>query len=243
MKVAIFVQARMGSSRLPGKVLMPILGKPMLKFQIERLKEVKLAHQLVVLTTDLKLDDSIAVFCKQENVLCYRGSEEDVLDRYYQAALYYKADVIVRVTADCPLIDPAVIDQVIDLFLRNRPDCDYASNTLIRSFPRGLDVEVMSFKALKEAFLKATLAPEREHVTYHIYTHPEKFCLENLELQPHQDRHRWTVDTPEDFKLVQMIFEAIYNNTPCFGLNELLDLLKKHPDWSLINTDVEQKKI
>lgn len=243
MKVAIFVQARMGSSRLPGKVLMPILEKPMLKFQIDRLKKVKLAHQLVVLTTDLKLDDPIVAFCQQENVLCYRGSEEDVLDRYYQAALYYKANVIVRVTADCPLIDPAVIDQVIDLFLKNQPDCDYASNTLIRSFPRGLDVEVMSFDALKHAFLKGSLTPEREHVTYYIYKHPEKFRLKNLELQPHQDSHRWTVDTPEDFQLVQMIFEAIYRDNPHFGLNDLLELLHKHPDWSLINANIEQKKV
>lgn len=241
MSVDIYVQARIGSTRLPGKVMKKIMDKPLLEYQLERLKQVKEADAIVILTSTDQLDDSIAEFCKNRNLLCLRGSNEDVLDRYYQAARERKSDVVVRVTGDCPLIDPQIVDEVIRFFKNH--SYDYVSNGIERTYPRGLDVEVFSFKALEEAWKNGKRGEEREHVTPYIYRHPELFLIHNISLDPPLDHYRWTVDTPEDFELVKKILEALYPNNPRFLMKDVLELLDKHPSWMQINAHIEQKAL
>ena len=242
MRIEAFIQARMGSTRLPGKVLKEVLGRPLLDYLIERLKQARELDDTVILTSKEVSDDPIVRFCDEKMVPCFRGSEEDVLDRYYQAALSRKPDGIVRITADCPLIDPAIVDQVVKTFRENTPTFDYVSNSLERTFPRGLDVEIFSYQALAIAFQKAKSPEEREHVTLYLYRHPELFHLKNVAMSPSYAHHRWTVDTPEDFALIKLIIEHLYPNNPRFRLTDVLKLLSKHPEWSLLNAHIEQKK-
>lgn len=243
MSTVIIVQARMTSTRLPGKVLKTVLGKPLLDYQLERLRRVKLASRIVIATTTNDTDQPIVEWCERQGIDCFRGSEQDVLARYHGAAALYHADTIVRITSDCPLIDPAVIDRIIQHYLDHRSSCDYASNCLERSYPRGMDVEVFSRRALDEAFAEAAESAEREHVTPFIYRHPERYRLANIAYRENQGRHRWTVDTPEDFELVEKILGALYPAKPSFTLEDVLDLLQRHPDWADINAHVEQKKL
>ncbi|MBD2517199.1 glycosyltransferase family protein [Nostoc sp. FACHB-973] len=242
MKNVIIVQARMTSTRLPGKVLKKILDKPLLEYQIERLKRVKFADEIVIATTNNSTDLPIVELCERLSIAYFRGSEEDVLDRCYQAAKEHHADVVVRVTSDCPLIDPQVIDRVIQFYLDNQSQYDYVSNCLERTYPRGMDTEIFSFIALHEAFVEATTQPDREHVTPFIYMHPERYRLTQVVYLENQSSHRWTVDTADDFELIKRIIEALYPKLPKFTLEDCLDLLRQHPDWSLINAHVEQKQ-
>lgn len=241
MTVEIYVQARMGSTRLPGKVMMQVLGQPLLKFQIERLQQVKQADAIVILTTTSPKDDVIVDFCKENRILCYRGPEDDVLGRYYQSAQKRKPDTIVRITADCPLIDPEVVDEVITAFKDSSPPYDYVSNSLISTYPRGLDTEVFSFSALEKAFHNGHEPYEREHVTPYLYGHPELFRLKNVASPVNLAHHRWTVDTPEDFHLIRLILENLYPKNPQFRLKDVLGLMEKHPDWVAINAHIQQK--
>lgn len=241
MSIEIFLQARMGSSRLPGKVLKTVLGRPLLAYQIERLREVKQADSLLLLTTRQPEDDRLAAFCKQEGVECFRGAEADVLDRFFQAAQARGTELIIRSTADCPLIDPEIIDRGIELFQSAAPPCDYLSNSLERTFPRGLDFELFTAAALKKAWQEALDPWEREHVTPYLYHHPAQFKLQNLAHTPSLSHHRWTVDTEEDFTLISKMLEAIYPLSPRFRLRDLLELSDSHPDWRLINAHIPQK--
>lgn len=243
MKVVIIVQARMTSTRLPGKVLKQIQGKSLLEYQLERLRRVKLADEIVIATTTNETDQPIVEFCERLGVACFRGSEHDVLARYHDAATLHQADMVVRVTSDCPLIDPAVIDQVIGFFLNHIEEYDYVTNCLKRTYPRGMDAEVLSFQVLHEAFVEAVEPEEREHVTPFIYRHPERYRLANIDFSENQEHHRWTVDTPEDFELVEKILTALYPVHPDFSLEDVLDLLQRHPNWANINAHVEQKKL
>jgi spore coat polysaccharide biosynthesis protein SpsF len=243
MKRVIILQARMNSSRLPGKVLMPVLGKPLLAYELERLQRVRNCDALVVATTTDAADDPVAALCQEMAIACYRGSEHDVLDRYYQAAKISQADLVVRVTGDCPLIDPDVVSEAISLFETSATSdtpIDYVSNTLQRSFPRGLDTEVFSFKALESAWKEAVDPAEREHVTGFIYRHPERFRLQGYRQPMNRSQLRWTVDLPEDFELVAMILEALFPENPTFTQEDVVRLLKRHPAWSGINAHVEQ---
>lgn len=242
MRTVIIVQARMTSTRLPGKVLKRVLGKPLLEYQIERLQRVKLANEVVIATTTNKTDEPIVELCNSLSVAYFRGSEEDVLSRYYQAATASKADLVVRVTSDCPLIDPQVINAAIDYYLQNQSNYDYVSNCIKRTYPRGMDIEVFSFSVLQQAFLEATAQPDREHVTPFIHRQPERYRLGHVLYSEDCSHHRWTVDTPEDFELIQKIIEAVYPNQPCFTLEDCLELLQQNPDWYFINSDIEQKK-
>lgn len=242
MKVVIIVQARMTSTRLPGKVLKEVLGKSLLEYQIERLKRVESAENIIIATTVNETDQPIIELCKRLSIDYFRGSETDVLSRYYQAALAYRADVAVRVTSDCPLIDPWVINQVIQYYLDNQFEYDYVSNSLERTYPRGMDTEVFSFKALKEAFQEATAQPDREHVTPFIHRQPERYHLGHVKYSEDYSHYRWTVDTLEDFELVQKIIEALYPSNPEFTLEDCLRLLKRYPSWSKINSHIEQKQ-
>jgi spore coat polysaccharide biosynthesis protein SpsF len=243
MRTEIFVQARMGSTRLPGKVLKPVLNKPLLGYLIERLQDAKEVDEIVVLTTIESQDDQIETFCQKFKIPCFRGSQENVLERYYQAAQLRNVDLIIRITADCPLIDPAIIDQLVRLYKNEFPRYDYISNGLKRTFPRGLDVEVFSFEALKKTFEAASSMSQKEHVTPFIYQHPELFKLRNVEHIPSLQNYRWTVDTPEDFELIRLILEHLYPIQPKFRLNDILNLLEEHKSWNQINAHIEQKKI
>jgi len=237
----IIIQARMGSTRLPGKVFKTVAGKSLLAHQLARVEKVQGADRMVVACTEHERDDVIAEFCEREGVCLFRGSEEDVLSRYHGAAEKFGATVVVRLTSDCPLMDATVVDAVIDKF--NQGGYDYVSNTINRSFPRGLDVEVFSRKALDIAQKQATEPSDREHVTPFIYRQPEKFTLGDVFYSSDQSHHRWTVDTPEDFLLISKVIEALYPKDPGFRMEEVLALLERHPDWATINAHIEQKKV
>lgn len=241
MKTVIIVQARMTSTRLPGKVLKKVLGKSLLEYQVERLRRVKYADEIVIATTINETDQPIVDLCRHLSVPCFRGSEQDVLARYHGAAREHQAETTVRITSDCPLIDPQVIDRVIQFYLEHRPAYDYVSNSLERTYPRGMDTEVFSIKALNEAFAEATEQSDREHVTPFIHRQPDRYQLANVAHTENQSHHRWTVDTPEDFELVKNIINALYPANPLFNLQDCLNLLQKHPEWEKINVHVQQK--
>jgi spore coat polysaccharide biosynthesis protein SpsF len=242
-RVVVILQARMGASRLPGKPLKKVLDRPLLSYQIERLRRAKLVDEIVIATTTEPQDDQIETFCKSENITHFRGSTLDVLDRYYQAAKAFQADVVVRVTGDCPLIDPKVVDQVIGYYLDHLPTYQYVSNSLERTFPRGLDTEIFSYDLLERAAKEANLPPEREHVTLYFYTHPEKFSLGNVKHSADLSDHRWTVDTTEDLELITKILEEMYPRKHNFNMEDVLKVLDCHPDWSKINSHIKQKSI
>lgn len=242
-KVVVIIQARMNSSRLPGKVLRPVLGKSLLSYQLERLRRIPSADAICVATTRDRVDDAIVAFCAQERVECFRGSEQDVLERYAQAAAASGAGTVVRVTADCPLIDPAVVDRTIRFFLDAKGGYDYVSNVLERTYPRGMDCEVFSAELLNRAHREAKSPREREHVTPFFYENPAKFRLGSVTHAEDLSRFRWTVDTPQDWMLIEKILTALYPAKPRFVLQDVLDLLARHPDWSAINQDVRQKTV
>lgn len=239
MTTLIIVQARMTSTRLPGKVLLPLCGEPMLTRLVERLRRAQRVDGIVIATTTNATDDPIASLCEALGVPCHRGSEHDVLSRYADAARLHGADVVVRITADCPLIDPALVDQVIATY--EEGDSHYVSNMLPPTWPFGMAVEVFSAAVLRQANAEATEAAEREHVTPFIYWHPERYRLRNVPSQNDLSAQRWTVDTPEDYELVRRLFESLYPIHPAFTLADLLAAMKAHPEWVEINRHIQQK--
>lgn len=243
MKIEAFIQARMGSTRLPGKVLMEVKGKPLLGILVERLSRCHQLDQVVILTSNESCDYPIVDFCSQHHIPFFRGTEEDVLKRYYDAAVERNVDSVVRITSDCPLMDPKIVDQLVTEFRNSRPQCDYLSNTLKRTYPRGLDIEVFSFNALKIAHENAQRKEEREHVTLYMYRHPDKFLLKNSAHIPSLEKYRLTVDTKEDFELIRLILEHFYPDYSGFTLEDIVNLLVLHPSWLKINAHIEQKKI
>lgn len=242
MKIVAIIQARMGSERLPGKVLKKVLNKPLLEYQIERVKRAKYINEIVVATTLSKIDEPIIKLCKKLSVSYYRGSERNVLSRYYKAAKEHNADIIVRITGDCPIIDPCIIDKVIMHFVSNSNKYDFVSNVIVRSYPRGMDTEVFTFGLLNAAFLEATSVFDLEHVTPFFYRNPTRFRLANVSYKQKKGQYRLTVDTIEDFILVKKIVEALYPNNPNFTLEDTLELFKTNPHLILINQHVEQNR-
>jgi len=242
MRVVIITQARMTSTRLPGKVLRKVQWKSLLEHQLDRLKRVASIVEVIVATTVNHSDEPIVELCKKLQVAYHRGSENDVLARYYGAAEPFKPDVVVRVTSDCPVIDPGVIEQVIQFYIDHYPNYDYVSNCLTRSYPRGMDTEVFSFQALEEAFNEATALPDREHVTPFIQNQPDRYRLGDVSYHQNQNSHRWTVDTEEDFDLISKIIDTLYPEKANFNLEDILKILEQNPEWKKINTHVEQKK-
>ena len=241
MKIVLIIQARMNSQRLPGKVLKPILGKPMLSYLIERVKRVSEINEIVLATTIHNSDEPVADLGRKQRVTVFRGSEEDVLSRFYEAAKLCKADAVVRVTGDCPVIDPNIVGQVIRCFKEKCRNVDYVSNILKRTYPRGLDTEIFSFKALQEAFEEGASPFEREHVTPFIYNQPNRFRLASVEYPLNLSKHRWTVDTREDFELLQNIISSLYPSNPSFTLEDILELIQAHPEWEALNAHIAQK--
>jgi len=235
-KVAAIIQARVGSTRLPRKVLKKIVGKPMLWHVIERVKKARLIDEVVLATTTKKEDKVLLELAKRSGTKSYAGSEEDVLDRYFQAATRFGADSVVRVTSDCPLIDPEVVDKVVRYFFDG--GFDYVSNTVKLSYPDGLDVEVLSFRVLKEAWDKARLSSEREHVTSYLKNHPEIFKIGSVENEEDLSHMRWTVDEERDLKFVREVYKRLYREGEVFYMRDVLDLLRKHPKLMEINKGI-----
>ena len=243
MSVVAVIQARMGSSRLPGKVLKDISGKPMLWHVVNRLRYSKLINKIVVATSVNKKDDVIEKFCKENNIDFYRGSEKDVLDRYYQTAILYKADYVVRITADCPLIDPQVVDKVISGYLRNVNTFDGANNTIDRTYPRGLDVEIVSFSALEKCWKSANKDYQREHVMVYIYECEKIFKLHSVKNSRDLSHFRWTVDEEADLRFVREVYNRLYQEERVFFMEDVLKVLGEDPYLRKINKDIRQKHI
>ncbi len=225
MIIAI-IQARMSSSRLPKKVLIDIEGTPSLKFMIDRVKKSKLIDKIIVATTNNEKDNEIVKFCYDNDIFCYRGSENDVLDRYYQSAKEHQATTIVRLTSDCPLIDPNLIDQTINLY--NQENVDYASNTVPpdkKKYPDGSDVEVFSFEALKKSWAEATDLKDREHVTFYLWKRGQNFKTIMLDNEHDWGEYRITIDYKEDLNLVREIVRKL-NNKNLFGFTkEIIEII------------------
>jgi len=237
-KVVAIIQARMGSARLMGKVLMDITGKPMLWHVVHRASQSKLVDKVVIVTSTNKSDNLIVTFARTNDIPCFRGSEDDVLDRYYQAAKWIRANVIVRITADCPLIDPDVVDNVIKCYLGG--DYGYVSNTAPPTFPDGLDTEVFSSEALERAWREAKWQLEREHVTPYIRKHPELFRIGNVTYDEDLSALRWTVDEPQDLDFVRAVYKHL--GTAMFHMGDVLNLLKEHPELTDLNAGIERNE-
>lgn len=233
MNTIAILQARMGSYRLPGKVLKPILGRPMLDLQIERVKRSKTIDQLVVATSVNPEDRAIAGLCQRVGVDCFRGDPENVLDRFYRAAKQYKPEHVVRLTGDCPLADPSLIDDLVEFYLAH--GCDYASNCHEPSLPDGLDAEIFSFSALEQAWKEAELPSHLEHVTPFIRSNPERFKIACYRYHTHLSHLRWVVDEPEDLEFVRRVYEALYPIKPEFGTEDILALLERKPELLKLN--------
>lgn len=231
MKIIGIIQARMGSSRFPGKVLKEICGKTILEHIVERLKSSKLLNEVYVATSVSQIDDEVEKLCIEKNIKVFRGSENDVLDRFYQAAKHFGAgenDAIARITGDCPLIDPAVADEIIELFIEKNHD--YAANVNPPTYPDGLDFEVMKFKTLEKAWKEANLQSEREHVTLHIRNHSEIYSIGNLYCKNDYSGLRWTLDEPEDFEVIKAIYENLYNQNNIFVMNDIIRFLDSNKE-------------
>lgn len=242
MKVTAIIQARMGSTRLQGKVLQDLAGAPMLDRVVGRVSRAKTLDDVVVATTIRPDDDIIERVCKAKGWNCFRGSEDDVLDRYHRAAVNSRAQVVVRITSDCPLIEPDIVDMVVQQFLDGQPNIDYASNCVPHpTFPRGLDTEVLRFDVLERAWREDGNPAWREHVTPYIYRHPELFRIHCITNNIDYSSMRWTVDTAADLAFVRRIYDHFGHDR--FSWQEVLDLLAEHPAWLEINRHVEQKAI
>jgi len=244
MTVAAVVQARMGSTRLPGKVMRALQGHTVLAQVVMRLRRSSTVDTIIVATTQHPLDDMIVDECARLNVPYYRGREHDVLDRYYEAARAHGAEVVVRVTSDCPLIDPGVLDEAVSVYLRAASSSSapaYVSNTLERSYPRGLDVEVFGFGALEQAWRAASAPHEREHVTPYFYEHPDQFRLLQVKHSADLSALRWTLDTEEDWALLSTIYAALWSEKEPITTQAVLELLSKHPSLGELNAHVAQK--
>lgn len=238
MKIVAIVQARMGSTRLPRKVLADIHGKPMLQWLLDRLKAVEEIDDIVVATTMNPGDDILETWLNDNNINCFRGEEFDVLDRFYHCAKSISAELIVRITADDPLIDPGIISQAIAIILDDE-SIDYCSNKVNPSYPEGLDIEVLRYDALVLAYNKARLLSEREHVTPYIWKHPENFSLCGFEFSPNLSAWRWTVDNPADLEFVRKIFYHFIDN-PLVPFEDLIEYIENNPELIEINAGPER---
>lgn len=243
-KVVAILQARMSSSRLPGKVLLDLGWRPVLSRMVERVRLTKRVDQVVVATTLDPSDDPIVELCQSEGVEVFRGSLPDVLDRYYQAALWYQADVIVRLTGDCPLVDPQLIDDVVEALIDRQVDfaCNRLPPPFSRTYPIGLDVEACTFSALERAWREAVEKKDREHVLPYLYEVPGRF--KNAQLDHNEDlgHLRWTLDTPEDYTLLQEVIKRLDNRND-FSWHEVLELFNRDPALANRNQDIHHKSM
>ncbi len=240
MKITATIQARMGSTRLPGKVLMTVGTEPVLARVVHRLRRAALIDGIIVATSDRPADDAIVRECNRLQVACFRGSENDVLDRYWQAAQWCGAEAIVRITSDCPLIDAELVDETIQAFLSH--SADYTSNALERTYPIGLDAEVFTIATLERTWRAAREAYEREHVTPYIYEHPELFRLVSVRDERDYSAYRLTLDTHEDLQLIRTIYSR-FEGRDDFGWQDVLALMEREPELAQLNARVLQKAV
>jgi len=224
----------MGSSRLPGKILMPLAGHPVLWHVVNRLRQSKRLTNVVVATTVNPADDQVEQFCQENNIPCYRGSEEDVLDRYYRAILLYHADPVIRITADCPCIDPLIIDELIDGYVAG----GYEVYGLSGEFPDGLDCEMFSYRVMFESWNNARLKSEREHVVLYPWNHPELFKQGELFKFTAMAHHRWTIDEEKDYRFLTELYNRLYREGDLFTTDDILALLEREPELAQINTGI-----
>lgn len=238
--ILVVVQARMTSSRLPGKVLLPILGEPLLIRMIERLRMAETPFQIVVATSTDPADDALEILCRAHEIDCFRGDLVDCLDRHYQAAVQYGADIVVKIPSDCPLIDPRIIDQVLGVYLANPDQYDFVSNLHPPTWPDGNDVEIMTFDCLKATWQEATKPLEREHTTPYIWDTPGRFRVGNVVWETGQDysmSHRFTIDYRADYEFIEQVFLELYPENPRFSCQDIVDLLESQPELYQINAD------
>lgn len=240
-KTVAIIQARFSSSRLPGKALLPICGRPLLALMIERVKRGKRIDEIWIACTDRIADDPIAALAEKEGVRCFRGDENDVLDRFLKTGRKSGGDVLVRLTGDCPLIDPLLVDEVVSMFQKAKGQLDYASNCVERTYPDGLDVEVFSREALEKAAKEAKHPFFRQHVTPYIHGRHQRplssgsFRIGSFKGNKDYSHLRWTVDEKEDYILVKKIFEALYPAKKNFGWLDVVQLQQSEPDLLKIN--------
>mgnify|MGYP001224303245 CR=1 FL=1 len=235
------LQARTSSTRLPGKVLRPILGRPMLARQIERLQRSRHIGPLVVATSSEDSDHPLAALCAEIGIPCHRGALNDVLDRFYgAAAAQMPSEHVIRLTGDCPLADWQVIDACIDFHLAG--NFDYSTNAFQPTFPDGLDIEVFRFRCLEEAWREAALPSEREHVTPFIHQRPVRYRIGHYRQERDLSWLRWTVDEPADFEVVDTIYRALYPANPAFTTADILDFLSRHPEVAALNSQIPRNE-
>ncbi len=240
VRVVAIIQARVGSTRLPGKVLKDLGGETVLARVVKRTSRASLVDEVVVATTVQPADGAIVKECERLPVACFRGNEADVLDRYYRAAQRFLADAIVRITSDCPLIDPELIDATIRAFQNQK--VDYATNALVVTFPRGLDVEVFTVGALTHAWAAADEAYQRTHVTPYIYENDELFKIVSLSAERDYSKYRWTLDTVEDFEVIREVYKHFADDDR-MTWHEVLLLMETHPELAKLNSYVRQKTL
>ena len=240
MRIVAIIQARMGSTRLPGKVLSDLCGETVLARVVSRVRQCRYVNEVIVATSVDPADNAIVQECCRHDVCAFRGSECDVLDRYYWAAQRARADAVARITADCPLIDPDVSDKTIQAFVAQQ--ADYASNVLQRTYPRGLDTEVMTIAALGSAWKDAWDPCQREHVTPFLYQHPDRFGLVSVTGERDYSNYRWTLDTAEDLQFLRAVYERCAKPSH-LRLREVLRILEREPNLAEINQHVRQKAI
>ncbi len=239
--IVAIIQARMGSERLPGKVLFKLHGKTVIEWIVERLRGSRYLKQVIIATSNQPGDDVLVSHCKQKTIHVFRGSENDVLDRYYRCARDVKAEVIVRLTGDDPFIDYRIVDRVLDAFFQEGKQYDYVSNVYPRrTYPRGLDTEVFSFQALEQAWREDTNPSWREHVTQYFQKHPELFRIGTVTHDEDLSHYRWALDTEDDWRFFQAISPYVEINTPW---EDIVSILRRHPEIARINAHVQQKKV
>jgi spore coat polysaccharide biosynthesis protein SpsF len=239
-KILIIVQARMSSNRLPNKVLLPILGETLLYRMIERLMMIQQRAQIIIATSENPEDDVIKTEAEFIGVPCFRGSLNNLLDRHYQAALKYGADIVVKIPSDCPLIDPRIVDKGLDYFLQHREDFDYVSNLHPATYPDGNDVEIMTMECLSKAWHEAKRPLEWEHTTPYIWENPDQFSIGNFRWETGLDysmSHRFTIDYRKDYFFIKNVFEELYPTNPRFSMTDILNLLKNKPEIYRINAE------
>ncbi|OPX88180.1 MAG: 3-deoxy-manno-octulosonate cytidylyltransferase [Pelotomaculum sp. PtaB.Bin104] len=243
IKMVVIIQARMGSTRLPGKVMKDLFGKSVLAHVIERVNQIKSIDDIIIATTTSERDDIVEQEAVNQGVKVFRGSEEDVLDRYYHAAKKYNARSVVRITSDCPLIDPFISDEIINYFQEHEYDLvtNAGGDLTQRTYPRGLDTEVFSMQMLEEAFNKASEGYQREHVTPYIYEHSKKIYYYKNSCD--YSRFRWTLDTEEDFMLIREVYKHLYKGKHDFYFKDIIKLFDQYPELIKINENVKQKSI
>jgi spore coat polysaccharide biosynthesis protein SpsF len=235
-RVIVCIQARMGSTRLPAKVLRPVLDRPLLLHMVDRVRRATTVDEAVVITSTNQENDRLAALCQDNGIPCFRGSETDLLDRHYQAARHFGADLVAKIPSDCPLTDPRLVDEVLSLWIDHQDDYDYVSNYHPPTFPDGLDVEGAPMPVLATAWREAAKPLEREHTFPLIWDNPERFRIGNVS-NPRGNlfmTHRWTLDYEEDYEFIRTVFEELKEN-PQFHMDDVLGLLERKPEIAAIN--------